>query len=337
MRAAIYQGKKKVDLGKLPTPHAGDNDVVIKNNRASICGSDIAVYQHGLDTGHKIKPGIEFGHEMVSEVFEAGKKVKGFAVGDRVYPYPLLARGDTSRAGSLGGFSEYILVPNAELNKQLYKVPETISDKTAALIEPFTVGTRAARRGQPQEGENAVVFGAGTIGIAAAIALKHFGCNKVLVVDLSDYRLNIVKKLGFETCNSRTEDLQTKMLAYFGEAYGVNSTSADADIYIDAVGAPDIINGFLQNGKLQSKFVVVGVHSAKQEIDLLALTYASKSILGSGGYFPEDVNDVLKIMGSGKYDIESIVTHEYKWEELIQAIETASDPSQSLNVEIVYK
>lgn len=336
MKAAIYNGKKDVKMTELPTPVAGDDDVVIKNIRASICGSDIAVYWHGAETGHKIKAGNEFGHEMVSEVAQVGKNIKEFKVGDRVYPYPVLARDDRSRAGSLGGFSEYILIPHAKLNKQLYKVPETISNKSAALIEPFTVGTRAARRGQPKPGENAIVFGAGTIGIAAAVALKHFGCSKVMIVDIADYRLNIARKMGFSVCNSQTADLPAVTADYFGEAFGIHGPASDIDIFIDAVGAPTIIDQFIRTGKLESRFVVVGVHSARQEIDLLELTYASKTIFGSGGYFPEDVTDVFKIMTSNAYNIDTIVTHEFAWDDLILAIETASDPEQALNVEIVY-
>ena len=76
--------------------------------------------------------------------------------------------------GTIGGFSEYILIPNAQRNHSLYTVDKCISDKLASLIEPFTVGCRAARRGMIScgnrlylTGQNAVVFGCGTIGIAA--------------------------------------------------------------------------------------------------------------------------------------------------------------------------
>lgn len=69
----------------------------------------------------------------------------------------------------------------AKRNHSLYAVDERISDRLACLIEPFTVGCRAARRGQPKPGEHAVVFGCGTIGIAAAISLKYFGVSKVMI------------------------------------------------------------------------------------------------------------------------------------------------------------
>ena len=127
----------------------------------------------------------------------------------RVYPYPRFVKNDTKRAGTIGGFSEYILVPEAKLKHSLYFIPAEISDWEASLIEPFTVGCRAARRSQPQKGEKAIVFGCGTIGIAAAITLKYFGLDQVIIADLSDFRLNIAKKLGFETCNIANNEKKT--------------------------------------------------------------------------------------------------------------------------------
>lgn len=336
MRAAIYNGKKNIIMTELETPAAGDNDIVVKNLYASICGTDVAVYNHGPGTGHKITVGEEFGHEVVSEVIQAGKNVKNINVGDRVYPYPLLAKGDVKRAGILGGFSEYIFIPDAELNKQVYPVSDKISSKAASLIEPFTVGCRAARRAFPQKGENAIVFGAGTIGIAAAVALKYFGCEKVMICDFSDFRLEKAKALGFETCNNGKVDVRTKAAVFFGEAESIYGSTADADIYIDAAGAESILELYQQMGKIESRMVVVAVLAGKRPVDVLGMTYSQHALIGSGGYMEEDVQDVMRIMESGKWDIESIITHEFPWEKLPEAIETASDIEHSLNVVIHY-
>lgn len=336
MKAALYQGKRNIELADLPYPECGENDIIVKNLYASICGTDVAVYNHGPNTGHKVTVGGEFGHEVVSKVAQVGKNVKEISVGDRVYPYPLLAKGDTKRAGTIGGFSEYILIPNAEINKQVYLVPQTISSKTASLIEPFTVGTRGARRSEPKKGENAVVFGAGTIGIAAAIALKYFGCNKVMIVDISDFRLNIVRNLGFEICNSAAENLQEKAITVFGEAVNIHGKTANVDIYIDAAGAEELIETYQTMGKIGSRLVVVAVRAGLRPINVLDMTYSQHAIIGSGGYFPEDVHDVLDIMSSGKWDIESIITDVFPWEKLPQAIERAADVNNALNVVIDY-
>lgn len=274
MRAALYNGQKSIEMTELPTPEAGENDIVVKNIYASICGTDVAVYEHGPGTGHRITVGSEFGHEMVSEVVQVGKNVKDIKLGDRVYPYPRLAKGDPKRAG--------------------------------------------------------------TTGIAAAIALKYFGCHKVMICDHSDFRLNKAKELGFEICNNGKEELKAKSKQVFGCAMSALGETCDVDIYIDAAGADGIIENYQSMGKINSRMVVVAVKAGLRPIDVLAMTYGQHAIIGSGGYFPEDVWDVMAIMKSRKWDIESIITDVYPWEQLPQAIEKASRVDEALNVVIQY-
>lgn len=337
MKAAIYQGKEKVEIKELPMPKLGAHDVLIKNLYSSICGTDVAVYHHGPNTGHRITVGGEFGHETVSRIVATGDQVTEFSVGERVYPYPLFATGDTSRAGTMGGFSEYIKIPNAKRNHSLYGIDEKISDRTACLIEPFTVGCRAARRGQPKKGEHFVVFGCGTIGLASAISLKYFGADKVMVCDLSDFRLSIAEQLGFEVCNTSRTDFVKKATDYFGTARGLKGMVADIDGFIDASGAEEILELFMEQGKIESRFVSVAVNNAVRKLDLLHLTYSQKSIIGSGGYMPEDVADVMEIMKSGRWEIEKCITHEFSSEEIEKAIQTAGDTDHALNVTIKFE
>lgn len=294
----------------------------------------MAVYKYGPHKGHRIEIGKEFGHETVSRVVAIGKKVTDFTVGERVYPYPRTATGDSRKAGMIGGFSEYIKIPNAKRDYSLYAVDESISDKTACLIEPFTVGCRAARRAKPKQNEKFVVFGCGTIGLSCAIALTYFGAEKVMICDLSDYRLDIAKQLGFETCNLTKYVFQEKAIDYFGTAAALSGETADIDGMIDASGAESIFQSFMDEGKIESRFVAVAVNNAARKLDLLHLTYSQKSIIGSGGYMPEDVKDVMNIMKSGKWDIEKMITQEFPLIELEKALKTAEDTKKSLNVTI---
>ena len=292
MKAGIYLGKEDVEIRELPMPEVGDNDVLVQNLYSSICGTDVAVFTHGPNTGHKVTVGGEFGHETISRVVKVGKNVKDFQVGERVYPYPRYAKDDTKRAGTIGGFSEYILIPNAKRNHSLYAVDARISDKLASLIEPFTVGCRAARRGMIPDangskryiaGQNAVVFGCGTIGIAAAVAFRHFGMDKVMVCDHSDFRLKLAENLGFATCNPSRENFGEKAKSYFGNAPSLSGSTADIDCWLDAAGAESILDDFLRMGKIESRFVSVAVNNKPRSIDLLHMTYAQQSIIGSGG------------------------------------------------------
>ena len=344
MRAGIYLGQEHIELRELPLPEVGDNDVLVQNLYSSVCGTDAAVFFHGPNTGHKVTVGGEFGHETVSRVVKVGKNVTDFAVGERVYPYPRYAKGDTRRAGTIGGFSEYILIPNAKRDHSLYAVDERISDKLASLIEPFTVGCRAARRGmipcgqgQYVSGQNAVVFGAGTIGMAAAVAFKHFGMDKVMLCDRSDFRLKIAENLGFAVCDPSAENFASKATLYFGTAPSLNGSTANIDCWLDAAGAESILDDFLRLGKIESRFVSVAVNNKPRTIDLLHMTYAQQSIIGSGGYLPEDVQDVQEIMSCGKWDLERIITHEFTLEGLEQAIRTAGDVDHAGNVVVKMK
>lgn len=332
MKSAIYLGQGHVELQQRPIPPVGPHDVLIQNIKSSICGTDVAVYTHGPHTGHRITVGGEFGHETVSRVAAVGEQVTEFSVGQRVYPYPRFATGDTRRAGTIGAFSEYILVPNAKKNYSLYLVPDEIDDDTACLIEPFTVGCRAARRSLPQSGETAVVFGAGTIGIAAAIALQWFGVSHVMLCDISDFRLSLAQKLGFAVCNTAQEDFRPRATDYFGSAPGLTGSTADIDIFIDAAGRESILDLYMDAGKIESRFVSVAVNNAIRHIDLLHLTFAQKSIIGSGGYMPQDVRDVLSIMQSGRWTISSIITHTFPLEQIECALQTAADTTHAGNV-----
>ncbi len=334
MKAAIYLGQGQVAVRELPDPVCGDNDVVIQNIYSSICGTDVAVYTHGPNTGHRVDVGGEFGHETVSRVVAVGKNVTDFKVGERVYPYPLYAKNDTKRAGTIGGFSEYILVPEAKRDHSLYAVPEEIPDRLACLIEPFTVGCRAARRGQPQQGESAVVFGCGTIGLAAAVALQYFGMEKVMLCDVSDFRLQIAETLGFAVCNTEKEAFREKAIAYFGSAPALTGAVPNIDCWMDAAGAASILDSYMESGKIISRFVAVAVNNKPRQVDLLHMVYAQKSIIGSGGYFPEDVRDVMAMMTSGKWELEAIITHEFPLEQIAQAIQTAADPNRAFHVMI---
>lgn len=332
MIKSIYMGKEDIRQKEGPIPSAGNNDIVIKNIYSSICGTDVAVYKYGNKTGHKIESGQEFGHETISQVVEVGKNVRGLEVGEYVYPYPRFAKDDTKRAGTLGAFSEYILVPNCILSKSVYKLKMSIDLKEACLIEPFTVGCRAARRSEPKPGESAVIFGAGTIGIAAAISLKFFGIEKIMMIDISDFRLNKCKELGFEICNRASENAKEKMIEYFGNANSIHGITGNVDIFIDCAGADDIIPTYQSYGKIESRLVVVAVNKGIKGVDILDLTYSQHAIIGSGGYMPEDVRDVMKIMASKKYDIKSIITDEYSIKDLPKAIEKAGQTDKAFNV-----
>ena len=145
MKAAIYRGIKNIEVVDLPMPTCDDNGIVVKNTYAAICGSDVAAYLHGGDD-NMIWRDHEFGHEMATEVVSVGKNAaaQGIKEGDRLYIWGPFAKESMMRAATVGGFSEYMEIMNVGLNKTVFRIPDAIDDKTASIIEPFTIGANAA-------------------------------------------------------------------------------------------------------------------------------------------------------------------------------------------------
>ena len=333
MKGYIYQGAKNIELKEIPLDRCGDKDIIVKNLYSGICGSDISAYKTSGDF-MRLYPGMEFGHEMVSEVVEVGKDVEGISVGDRVFPYPIYAKDDTKRSGSVGGFSEYVHIPNCRLNHSVYKVSDQIPNRVAAMLEPFAVGGQAAILSRPQKGQNAIVYGAGVIGMAAAITLKYLGCDKVMLVNRSTYRLEIAEKLGFAVCSPVRQDLKETATEVFGIGYGIMGPTFNADIFVDATGSNDAFADFQRYGKLNAVYTIVGTHHEPMTFNPQMLMFASQRIQGSGGYSDQSVRQAMEIMESGQFDLEQLITQEYQLEQLEEAIRKAATSSESLKVVI---
>lgn len=332
MRSARYFGQHDVRVGQEPVPVCGDDGVLIRTIVSGVCGTDAAVWSHGPHTGHRVEIGGQLGHETVARIAAVGKNARDFTVGQRVYPYPLLARGDTRLAGMIGGFTDYIYVPKPVWGESLYAVDERIPDKLAAFIEPFTVGYHAARQVAPAPGDNAVVFGAGTIGIAAALGLEHLGAENVLVCDVSPLRLSIAEQLGFATCNTAEEDVFNAATARFGAGLSAGASAPNVACYVDAAGADGLVEAFVERGMVDSRLALVAVSAAPRTLSLLPLTYGSKAIVGSGGYRADDVPAVMALMAEDPARLMPTITHEFALEQIGEALDAAADAARSLAV-----
>lgn len=319
-KAAIFRGPGSVDVIDLPYPECGDDDVIVRNVLTGLCGSDIAAYKLGGDD-HMIWRDHEFGHEMVSKVVEIGRNVTGLELGDHVFPNQGNALRDPKRMATVGGFSEYIRIPQCEVGYSVLKIGNDIPPKVAVLFEPFVVGTRGARNLNPGPGKSAIVFGAGIIGMSAAVMLQWYGCDKVMIVDVSEFRLAKAEKLGLLTCNSAKEDLETRAKAEFGTENGFFGERCAAQLYLDAIGMKVAIDNFTALAGREATLAIVGVHHEPVPMELLNLCYANWCIKGCGGApIEEAMVDILAMMRSGRYDLASLVTHEFGVEQIEEAL-----------------
>lgn len=335
-KAAIFRGVGKVDVVDLPYPECGDDEAIVRNVMTGICGSDIFAFQkHGPES--RIWVDEEFGHESISEVVELGKNVKGLKVGDRVFVNQDKAFRDFRRVSATGGFSNYLRIPQCEAGYSLLPIDEDLPLRSAVLFEPFVVGTRGVKGLNPRPGDRAVVFGAGIIGMTSAIMLDWYGCDKVMVCDFSEFRLENARKLGFVTCNLGSEDLKERAFAEFGSQRGYPAEKCGARLYVDAVGVKSVLDNFAMLAPRGGELAVVGVHKEPAAFDWTQVAFNNWHIHGCGEGANEDLlPDILAMMRSGKYDLPSLVTHEFPVERIEEAITLAAQPDRAQKVCIAF-
>jgi threonine dehydrogenase-like Zn-dependent dehydrogenase len=331
-KAGIFKGIGAVDVVDLPYPICGDDDIIVKNLMTGVCGSDVLAFKHGGDA-HMIWRDHEFGHESVSEVVEMGKNVQGLNLGDHVFPNQGKALRDMRRMATVGGFSEYIRIPQCEVGYSVLKIDNDIPLKTAVLVEPFVIGTRGAKSLNPGPGKTAIVFGAGIIGMSAAIMLQWYGCDKIMIVDISESRLANAKTFGLLTCNPVTDDLQTKAFAEFGSSQSFFGERCGADLYIDAIGMKVALDHFVMLAGREASLSIIGVHHEPVALDLVQVCYSNWHINGCGNIAIEDaIIDILRMMKSGRYNLSSLVSHEYTVEQLADALVMGGNANEAQKV-----
>ena len=335
-KAAIYKDIGQVEIIEKPYPLCGDKDVIVKNILGGICGADVNAYNKGGDA-HQIWKNHEFGHEMISEVVEIGKDVTDVKVGDYVWPHLGYAHRDRGRMATVGGFSEYIHILEYEEGYSAFKCDKDIPVEVLVQLEPFIIGARGAKNTNPGPGRTAIVFGAGFIGMACSIMLKYYGCDKVMIVDQSDFRLNKAKEYGLVTCNSATEDLKARAIEEFGSSQSVQGEVCGADILVDCIGIQPIIDSISTIAKVGVDIIIVGVHHKPVTMNFMYLCYGQWNMRGSGT-LPADqaVVEVLEMMKSGKFDLAGLVSHKFPQDKIADALKTASNPNESQRVVIEF-
>ena len=340
MKQAILTGPEVIEFSETSRPEIKPNEILMKVRNIGICGSDIHAYygQHPF-----MSFPIRLGHEMSGEIVEVGAEVEGFQVGDLVTAMPQefcrecepCKEGRYNICNTLevigcqtpGAACEYFNV-HADLVK---KIPEGISARIAATIEPAAVGVHAVRRCGSVKGKNVVVMGAGTIGNVTAQAAVAEGAKSVLITDLSDYRLALAhEKCGIpHAINTGKYTMQEAVeMAFGGEG---------ADIFFECVGVGATVNQAIECSKKGHSIVVVGVFGSNPTVNLAWGQDRELSIVGSLMYVEKDWDDTTAYIAEGKMKMEPLVSKVFPFDEYQQAfkyIENNKDTSLKILIEM---
>lgn len=298
MNALVYQGPKKLVLEKRAIPEPGPGEAVVRVNAVGICGSELEGYM-----GHSSirKPPLVMGHEFCGTIASLNDVASAFRIGDRVIVNPLVACGncDRCRIGKAnicrnrqiigihrpGAFAEYVAVPVANM----YVVPRGMDANLASLAEPLAVCIHALKLGL-QPFKDAMIIGAGPIGLLTLQAAKVAGAGRVLMIDRHPNRLEYARQLGAETA---TPDLAE---AAYRELFG----HAGVDTIVDCVGVQATREQALQLVNPGGVVILVGLG---QDQSLVSLNHAVRqeiSLIGSYTYTLEDFEQAVNMLTQGK-------------------------------------
>ena len=264
MKAAIIEKPGDIRVGTVEDPTPGRGEIVVKVGACGICGTDLHIADGEFPpTPYPIVPG----HELAGEVMALGPDVSGLAEGQRVAVDPSLycghcrfcrmgkgnlcenwnAIGDTVS----GGFAEFVAVPAANA----YAVPDTVSYRQAALIEPLSCAVHGMNVLSPRMGDTFLIVGAGTMGLMLLQLALRGNASKVAVADLSEERLSRAGRLGATSTTTDVTELR-------------NEEDLGFDCVIDATGVPQVIESAFDMVKRGGKLLVFGVAPAEASVSL---------------------------------------------------------------------
>jgi L-iditol 2-dehydrogenase len=344
-KGLIYYGAQNFVVEELDMYECGDDDAILKCEVASVCGSDTDTWLNGGKM-HYLPDECEFGHEVYCTVYAVGKNVKDVKIGDRVAPFPGKATPNSRRSGWLGGFSEYIYVTNASYETNLFHIPDNVTDVEAALIEPMSVGLRGADIVPVNENSVALILGAGFIGYSCAIGLADKGVPRdhITLVDRCENRLEICRAEGFNAVSTADPDWQQEVCKYTGTAATVYGPGSAADVIIDCAGSinpngtgPTLMDIGIKMLKFRGKFVCVGVHRRQPQVNFQKLVFGMIDILCGSGNSKPYFEWALRVLDSGRFNVERAVTQKFPFEQIKEGIVSTCNANECMKVVIDYR
>lgn len=340
--SAVWHAAKDIRIERRVRPALGPGEVRLRVTRCGICGSDMHEYLNGphaipVHAPHPISGAVApivLGHEFAGEVVEVAGDSGCVKVGQRVAVEPeyrcgectACLRGDYNLCEKMGfaglmghgGMAEEAVVPHY----MLHALPDAVTDRQAAVLEPAAVALHALRRSGLMAGQSVAVVGAGPIGLLLVQFAAVAGARRIVVSDVSDARLSRARSLGAtETVNSASGHLPT-------QAQGV-------DLAFEAVGAQAALDDAIQSVRKGGKVVLVGLFGLPARIDAFDLVNREVEIVPSCGYrhvYP----DLIGMIAAGVVDPSLIVTREVPLNEVvIGGFEKLATPNDDVKVLVV--
>lgn len=318
MRKAVLVSPKSIEfqtVADLTKDQLKDNEILINVKKIGVCGSEIHSY-HGLHPA-TFYPVVQ-GHEYSGIALAVGDKVTKCKPGDKVTARPQLVCGECNpcKRGQYnvcehlkvqafqadGAAQDYFIVPE----DRLVKLPSDFSLEYGAMIEPAAVGAHSSARADVKD-KNVVISGAGAIGNLVAQFVKARGAKKVLITDVSDYRLEIARQCGLEyTLNVSKTPLKEAVKEIFGDE--------GFQVGFEVAGVECSIRSLMECIEKGSTIVVVAVFAKDPALSMFYLGEHELSLVGTMMYKHEDYLKAVEEISNNKISLAPLVSNHFSFE-----------------------
>ena len=326
-RAVFMTGLNRMEIREIPMPAPKEKEILLKIEYVGICGSDVHYLEQGRIGGFVVDGDFILGHECAGTVVQTGRGVTSLNAGDRVALEPGCTCGkcEFCKSGKYnlcpdvrflatppynGCLMDYITFPE----DMAFRLPDKISTKEGALIEPLSVGMHAAKQGSVTLGSSVTILGAGCIGLVTLLSCRAFGATDLFVVDVLPKRLEYAKKLGATHVINALEENPV-------QAIQDRTGGAGTDIVIETAGSAKTISQTPYIVKRGGRIVLVGM-AAQDVIEydfskIMAKEASIHSVFRYRNIYPQ----AIKAIEKGIIDVSGIVTHEFDFEETPRAFD----------------
>lgn len=304
MKQIRVHGPNDVRLDDIGDPTPGPRDALVRIAACGICGSDVSYVHLGGLTG---KP-MALGHEMAGVVEWVGAEVTDARIGDRVVVYPVdEEHGHIGSGASEGGLTPLLLVREAAKGRRLFRVPDDMPLRVAAMAEPLAIGMQAVNQADVVPGDKVAVFGCGPVGLMAIATLADRGIRDVVAIDVSHPRLALAKEIGAAHALDPTEvDVWAELARLHGTAPFKFGPTPATDAFIEASGSDRVIGEILEHGRFDGRLSLVALHYTPVPTNYMLVLMKQFTIRGSFAY-PPRFEDAIEMLA--RRDLSKVLTH----------------------------
>ncbi|MBM4447026.1 MAG: zinc-binding dehydrogenase [Chloroflexi bacterium] len=239
--------------------------------------------------------------------------------------------------GRNGGFAEYVLVPDAVLNNNIFKIPDSLSWAEATFIEPLWGAYRWVMLAEPKPYETAVVMGLGTIGLLVMQVLKQY-LSKVIVSEVSQKRLRLAKELGADIAiDAAKENPLQRVIEITGTGRSFSGKGGGcADIVMECSGVPIVVQQAIEMTRTGGRIVLVGLFEEEVPITINRIIHKQLNLISSFNRgrktISQEIMESMALLTSGKVSVKPLISHAFSLDSIMEAFEIQTKPEQSIKV-----